>query len=47
MLQKAQSRKKYPSDLTDEQWTIMVPLIVAAQEHPELGSQTSVYFNPQ
>jgi hypothetical protein len=27
MLKENQSRKKYPSDLTDEQWTLVAPLL--------------------
>jgi hypothetical protein len=27
MVHKIQNRKKYPSDLTDEQWTILGPMI--------------------
>ena len=27
MLKENQSRKKYPSDLTDEQWTMVEPLL--------------------
>jgi len=27
MVQEGQGRKKYPSDLTDEQWAIVAPLI--------------------
>src|SRR5207237_485862 len=31
---KDQSRKKYPSDLTDEQWAIVEPLIPPAKQSP-------------
>ena len=27
MLKEPQSRKRYPSDLTDEQWTLVEPLL--------------------
>jgi len=37
MLQKDQSRKKYPSDLTDEQWGIVAPLIPPAKSGPRGG----------
>ena len=37
MLQKDQSRKKYPSDLTDEQWAIVAPLIPPAKSGPRGG----------
>ena len=29
MLKEYQSRKRYPSDLTDEQWTLVEPLLPA------------------
>jgi putative transposase len=32
-----QSRKKYPSDLTDEQWAIVEPLIPPAKQNPRGG----------
>jgi len=31
MSKEQQARKPYPSDLTDEQWTILEPMIPAAQ----------------
>jgi putative transposase len=37
MVQKDQSRKKYPSDLTDEQWAIVAPLIPPAKQHKRGG----------
>src|SRR5262245_49701956 len=37
MLQKDQVRKKYPSDLTDEQWAIVAPLIPPAKAGPRGG----------
>ena len=42
MLQKAQSRKKYPSDLTDEQWAIVAPLIPPAKSGPRGGHPRQV-----
>ena len=35
MVQEGQVRKKYPSDLTDEQWAIMEPLIPPAKQSPQ------------
>ena len=37
MKQKGLPRKGYPSDLTDEQWAIVEPLIPAAQQSPRGG----------
>lgn len=37
MLKKDQSRKKYPSDLTDEQWAIVEPMIPPAKQSPRGG----------
>ena len=34
MFRKYQSRKKYPSDLTDEQWAILGPMIPPAKQSP-------------
>jgi len=42
MLQKAQSRKKYPSDLTDEQWAIVAPLLPPAKSGPRGGHPRQV-----
>jgi putative transposase len=42
MLQKDQSRKKYPSDLTDEQWAIVAPLIPPAKSGPRGGHPRQV-----
>jgi putative transposase len=42
MLKKAQSRKKYPSDLTDEQWAIVAPLIPPAKSGPHGGHPRQV-----
>jgi putative transposase len=37
MLKKDQSRQKYPSDLTDEHWAIVAPLIPPAKSGPRGG----------
>src|SRR2546426_12377684 len=37
MLKKDRSRKKYLSDLTDEQWAIVEPLIPPAKQSPRGG----------
>jgi putative transposase len=42
MLQKDQSRKKYPSDLTDAQWAIVAPLIPPAKSGPRGGHPRQV-----
>jgi putative transposase len=42
MPEKDQSRKKYPSDLTDEQWAIVEPLIPPAQQSPRGGHPRTV-----
>jgi putative transposase len=42
MLKKDQSRKKYPSDLTDEQWAIVAPLIPPAKQSPRGGHPRTV-----
>ena len=42
MLKKDQSRKKYPSDLTDEQWVIVAPLIPPATPSPRGGRPREV-----
>src|SRR5215813_13300501 len=42
MLQKDQVRKKYPSDLTDEQWAIVAPLIPPAKSGPRGGHPRQV-----
>jgi putative transposase len=42
MLKKDQSRKKYPSDLTDEQWAIVEPLIPPATPSPRGGRPREV-----
>jgi putative transposase len=42
MFQKACSRKKYPSDLTDEQWTIVEPLLPPAKSSPRGGRPRQV-----
>jgi len=33
MAKEKPARKPYPSDLTDEQWTILAPLMPAAPPH--------------
>jgi putative transposase len=42
MLKKDQSRKKYPSDLTDAQWAIVEPLIPPAKQRPRGGHPRTV-----
>ena len=42
MWKKDQSRKKYPSDLTDEQWAIVAPLIPPAKQSPRGGHPRTV-----
>ena len=42
MLQKDQARKQYPSDLTDEQWAIVAPLIPPAKSGPRGGHPRQV-----
>ena len=42
MLKKDQSRKKYPSDLTDEQGAIVAPLIPPAKSGPRGGPPRQV-----
>src|SRR6266852_3598098 len=42
MVQKGQLRKKYPSDLTDEQWAIVAPLIPPAKQSPRGGRPREV-----
>ncbi len=42
MLKQDQSRKKYPSDLTDEQWAIVEPLIPPAKQSPRGGHPRKV-----
>ena len=42
MLKKDQWRKKYPSDLTDEQWAIVAPLIPPAKQSPRGGHPRTV-----
>ena len=34
MFKEHQSRKRYPSDLTDEQWTLVEPLLPPAKPTP-------------
>jgi putative transposase len=42
MLKKAQSRKKSPSDLTDDQWAIVAPLLPPATSGPRGGHPRQV-----
>ena len=42
MLKKDQSRQTYPSDLTDEQWAIVEPLIPPARQSPRGGRPRAV-----
>jgi putative transposase len=42
MSQQDRSRKKYPSDLTDEQWAIMAPLIPPPKSSPRGGHPRTV-----
>jgi Putative transposase of IS4/5 family (DUF4096) len=37
-----QSRKRYPSDLTDEQWTLMAPLLPPAKPRQRGGRPRQV-----
>jgi len=42
MVKQAQARKRYPSDLTDEQWAIVAPLIPPAKSGPRDGHPRQV-----
>src|SRR5499427_2042680 len=42
MVQEGSSRKAYPSDLTDEQWTIVEPMIPPAKQHLRGGRPREV-----
>ena len=42
MVQNGHSRKPYPSDLTDEQWAIVEPLIPPAKQHKRGGHPRTV-----
>jgi putative transposase len=42
MWKKDQSRKQYPSDLTDEQWAIVEPLLPPAKQSPRGGHPRTV-----
>jgi putative transposase len=44
MVQEGQVRKKYPSDLTDEPWTIVAPLIPPGQQSPQGGRPRKVHM---
>src|SRR5947208_923976 len=42
MVQEDSSRKAYPSDLKDEQWAIVEPMIPPAKQHPRGGRPREV-----
>ena len=42
MVQEGQVRKKYPSDLTDEPWAIVEPMIPSAKQSPRGGRPRKV-----
>ena len=42
MIQRGRLRKKYPSDLTDEQWAIVAPLIPPAKQNTQGGRPRQV-----
>ena len=42
MVLKDLQRKKYPSDLTDEQWAIVGPMIPPAKQNPRGGRPRNV-----
>jgi putative transposase len=42
MVQKSHRRKKYPSDLTDEQWAILGPMIPSAKQNIQGGRPRKV-----
>jgi putative transposase len=42
MFKQDRPRKKYPSDLTDEQWAIVEPLIPPAKQGPRGGHPRTV-----
>ncbi len=42
MLKKDQSRKKYPSDLTDAPWALVAPLLPPAKQSPRGGHPRAV-----
>src|SRR5256712_8178969 len=42
MVQRGLLRKKYPSDLTDEQWAIVEPMIPPAKQNPQGGRPRKV-----
>src|SRR5215468_250145 len=44
MVQTGQRRKQYPSDLTDEQWAIVAPLIPPAKRSPRGGRPRKVHM---
>jgi len=44
MVQTGQRRKQYPSDLTDEQWAIVAPLLPPAKRSPRGGRPRKVHM---
>jgi len=42
MVQEGRTRKAYPSDLTDEQWAIVAPMIPPAKQSPRGGRPREV-----
>src|SRR5215468_10395046 len=44
MVQTGQRRKQYPSDLTDEQWAIVAPLLPPAKRSPRGGHPRKVHM---
>src|SRR5437016_8038552 len=44
MDQEGLCRKKYPSDLTDEQWAIVSPMIPPAKQNPRGGRPRKVHM---
>ena len=42
MVYKVLHRKQYPSDLTDEQWAIVGPMIPSAKQHKRGGHPRKV-----
>ena len=42
MLKETQSRKVYPSDVTDEQWALVAPLLPPAKSNPRGGRPRQV-----
>jgi putative transposase len=42
MLQEHQARQRYPSELTDKQWTLVAPLLPPAKPHQRGGRPRQV-----